>query len=86
MELIFNPCGEFRCEVWRAQLAKSTLLACTLVPLGPFMVCSDATEWGAESNGKQPVKVPGKTASSVPEFAVEGLPSAEAQPRFLRLQ
>ena len=30
--------------------------------------------------------IPGKTAALVPEFAVEGLPSAELQPRFLRLQ
>ena len=32
MELIFKPCGEVR----RAQLAKSTLLTSTLVPLGSF--------------------------------------------------
>ena len=38
------PCGEFQCEVWRAQLAKSTLLTSTLVPLGSFTVCSDAKE------------------------------------------
>ena len=30
--------------------------------------------------------IPGKTAALVPEFAVEDLPSAELQPRFLRLQ
>ena len=29
--------------------------------------------------------IPGKTAALVPEFAVEDLPSAELQPRFLRL-
>ena len=29
---------------------------------------------------------PGKTAALLPEFAVEDLPSAELQPRFLRLQ
>ena len=40
MELIFNPCG----EVQRAQLAKSTLLTSTLVPLGSFKICSDAKE------------------------------------------
>ena len=32
MELIFNPSGDFG-EVRRAQLAKSTLLTSTLVPL-----------------------------------------------------
>ena len=30
--------------------------------------------------------IPSKTAALVPEFAVEDLPSAELQPRFLRLQ
>ena len=30
--------------------------------------------------------IPGKTAVLVPEFAVEDLPSAELQPRFLRFQ
>ena len=31
-------------EVRRAQLAKSTLITSTLVPLGSFKVCSDAKE------------------------------------------
>ena len=31
-------------------------------------------------------KIPSKTAALVPEFAVKDLPSAELQPRFLRLQ
>ena len=39
MELIFNPC-----EVRYAQLAKSTLLSSTLVPLGSFKVFSDDKE------------------------------------------
>ena len=46
MELIFNPCCEFR-EVRRAQLAKSILLTSPLVPLGSFQifkVCSDVKE------------------------------------------
>ena len=38
MELVFNPCGKFRCEVRRAQLAKSTLLTSSLVPLGSFEI------------------------------------------------
>ena len=37
MELIFNPCGEFR-EVRRIQLAKSTPLTYTLVLLGSFQI------------------------------------------------
>ena len=41
MELIFNPCGEFRCEVRRAQLAKSTLPTSKLEFLfRSFTVCS----------------------------------------------
>ena len=43
MKLIFNTYGEF-CEVRSAQLAKSTLLASTLVPLGSFQFHSDVKE------------------------------------------
>ena len=44
-------------------------------------------ECGAESTGKLPhLFIPGKTAALVPEFAVEDLPSAELQLRFLSLQ
>ena len=67
-------------DVRRAQLAKSILLTSTLVPwdlLRTFKVCLDAKEreWGAESNGKLPhLSIPSKTATLVPEFAVEDLP------------
>ena len=51
------------------------------------------TESGAESNGSyRTYSIPGKIATLVPEFAVkdlsamENLPSAELQPRFLHLQ
>ena len=37
MELIFNPVVNFG-EVRRAQLAKSTLLTSSLVPLGSFQI------------------------------------------------
>ena len=45
-------------------------------PLGSFKVRSDAKEeWGAESNGKLlHLFIPSKTATLVPEFAVEDLP------------
>ena len=36
-ELKFNPCGEFWLSA-RAELAKSTLLISTLVPLGSFQI------------------------------------------------
>ena len=66
---MFNPCGEFR----RAQLTKSTVLAPTLVPLGSFQM--PKREWVAESNGKLPhLFIPSKTATLVPNFAVEDLP------------
>ena len=44
-------------------------------------------ERGTESNRKLPhLFIPGKTATLVPEFAVEHLPSAELQPWSMRLQ
>ena len=66
-------------EVRKAQLAKSTLLISTMVPLGSFQifkVCSDTKEkWGAESNGKLPnLLISCKTAALVTEFPVEDLP------------
>ena len=40
-----------------------------------FKACSDAKEKGVESNGKLPhLFIPSKTATLVPEFAVEDLP------------
>ena len=63
-------------EVRRVQLAKSTLLTSTLVPLGYFLdllrsVQMLKREWAAESNGKLPhLFIPSKTATLVPEFAV----------------
>ena len=63
-------------EVRRAQLAKSTLLTCTLGPLGSFQtwkVCSDAKE--RVGCGKlRHLLIPSKPATLVPEFAVEDLP------------
>ena len=81
-------------KVWRAQLAISTLLTSTLGPLSLFrscIVCSDAKERerereGAESNRKLPyLFIPSKTATLVPEFALEDLPlgkSAALVPEF----
>ena len=62
-------------EVRRAQLAKSTLLASTMVPLESFQIFQDAKEkWGAESNGMLlHLFIPSKTATLVSEFAVEDL-------------
>ena len=73
-------------EVRRTQLAKSTLLTSSLVPLGSFKVCSDAKESGVrKATGSyrtysslvklQPrfLSLQWKTAL-VPEFAVKDLP------------
>ena len=90
MELIFQPCGEFRL-VRRSQLAKSSLLTSTLMSLDvfrSFKVYSDAKErvgCGKQREATAPI-IPGKTAALVPEFAVEDLHSAVLQPWFLRLQ
>ena len=75
-------------EVRRTQLAKSTLLTSTLVPLGSFKVCSDAKESGVRktTGSNRTYTIPGKTAALVPEFAVEDQSTAELQPKFLRLQ
>ena len=66
-------------EVRMAQLAKSTLLNSTLGPWNlfrSFNLCPDAKErLGAENNGKPShLLIPSKTATLVPEFAVEDLP------------
>ena len=44
-------------------------------------------EWVRKATGSYRIYwIPSKIAALVPEFAVEELPSAELQPRFLRLQ
>ena len=44
-------------------------------------------EWGAGSNEKlSHLFISGKTAALVPEFAVEDVPLAEIESRFLSLQ
>ena len=66
-------------EVRRAQLAKSTLLTSTSGPLDFFSdflrsIMKLKIEWNAESNRKlQHLLIPSKTATFVPEFAVEDL-------------
>ena len=89
MELTFNPPVVNFGEVRRVQLAKSTLLTSTLVSLGSFQVCSDAKErvgCGKQTGSYRTYSILGKTAASVPEFTEKDLPSAELQPRFLRLK
>ena len=79
-------------EIQRAQLAKSTLLTSILVPWDLFRsskACSDAEErvgCRKQQEAYAPIQSLLQTAALVPEFAVEDLPSAELQPRFLHLQ
>ena len=91
MELIFNPCVKFR---WSPEGPVSQIHS-PLFLVGTPGIFSDLLrsgqmlkrEWGAESNGKLPhLFIPIKTATLVPEFAVEDLPSAELQTRFLLFQ
>ena len=78
-------------EVQRAQLAKSTLLTSKPGPPGiiPDLLRSVQMlkrEWGVESNGKLPHQfIPSKTATLIPEFALEDLPlgrTADLVPEF----
>ena len=90
MELIFNPVVNFS-QVQRVPINQ---IHSPHLHVGAPGIFSDLIrsvqmlkrEWCAESNGKLPHSNPGKTAALVPEFAVEDLPSAELQRRFLRLQ
>ena len=78
-ELIFNPCGEFQ---WSSEGPVSQIHSPGLHDCAPG-IFSDILrsvqmlkrEWVAESNGKLPhLFIPSKTATMVPEFAVEDLP------------
>ena len=54
-----------------------------------YKVCSDAKEGVGMRKATEihhSYSIPGKTSFLVPEYAVEDLPSAELQPRFLFLQ
>ena len=79
MELISNPCSEFR---WSLEGPVSQIHSPHL-HAGTPGIFSDLLrsvqmlkrQWGAESNGKLPhLFIPSKTATLVPEFAVEDLP------------
>ena len=82
MELIFNPCGEFR---WSPEVPLSQIRSLHLHVVAP-RIFSDPLrpvqtlkgEWDAEVNGKLPhLFIPSETATLVPEFAVKDLPLAE---------
>ena len=77
LELIFNPCGEFRKSRKPIQPIHSPHLH-VRVPVifsDLWSVQMLKRDWGAESNGKLPhLFIPSKTATSIPVFAVENLP------------
>ena len=79
MELIFNPCGEFR---WSPEGPVSQIHSPRLHAVAPG-IFSDILksvqklkrEWGAESNGElSDLFIPSKTATLVSEVAVKDLP------------
>ena len=85
MELIFNPCDEFR---WRPEGPVSQIHSPHLL-VGAPGIFSDllmfvqmlTRERVAESNGKLPhLFILSKTATYVPEFAMEDLPFARITP------
>ena len=78
MELIFNLCGEFRWSVEGpdSQIHSPHLHTSALGIFSDLLMSVQMLkrEWGAESNGKLPyLFIPSKTATLVPEFAVEYL-------------
>ena len=79
MELIFNPCGEFR----RSPESPVSQIQSPHLHAGTPGIFSDLLrsvqmlkrEWNAESNGNLPhLLIPSKTAAWIPEFAVKDLP------------
>ena len=79
MELIFNPCGEFR----RSPEGPVSEIHSPHLHVDAPGIFSDLLryvlmlkrEWGAESNGKLPhLSIPSKTEAWVSEFEVEDLP------------
>ena len=84
MELIFNPCDEFRrsLEGLVSQIHSPHLHVGAPGIFSDLLRCVQLLkrEWGADSNGKiRHLFIPDKTAALVPEFAMEDL-LAELQP------
>ena len=88
VELIFNPCSEFR---WSPE-GRDSQIHSSHLQVGAPGIFSDLLrsvqmlkrEWGAESY--RTYTIPCKTVALIPGFAVEDLPSKELQPRLLRSQ
>ena len=91
MELII-PVVNFS-DVRRAQLAKSTLITSTVMPLGSFQIflglfdSKQRVECGMQREASVPIQSLVKLQPwFLPEFVVENLSSAHLQPGFLRLK
>ena len=91
MEPIFNTCGEFR---WNPESPVSQVHSPHLHAGAPGIFSDLLTsvqivkrEWDAESNGElRHLFIPSKTATLVPEFAVEDLPLSRNSILVLHLQ
>ena len=90
MELIFNPCGGI---VYRSSEGSVSQIHSPHLHVGAHGIFLDIVRsvqmlkvgCGKPWEATAPNQSFGKTAVLVPAFAVEDLPSAELQPRFLRL-
>ena len=92
IELIFNPCGDFR---WSPKGPVSQIHSPRfhVVAPGIFSDLLRSVKMLKRESGVRKAtgsyctcSIPCKTAALVPEFAVEDLPSAELQPWILRVQ
>ena len=88
VELIFNPCGEYRSspdgpdsQIYSPQLH----IGAPEIFEGLFRRERE-NGFRKETGNYFVYSIPAKTAALVPEFAVDDLPSAELQPMFLHLQ
>ena len=91
MELIFNLCGEFRLspEGPFSQIHSPHLhvgVPGIFSGLLRFVQMLKREGVRKATGSYRTYSLPSKTAALVPKFVVEDLPSAELQPRFLRLQ
>ena len=88
MDLIFSPCGEFR---WSPEGPVSQNHSPHLHVAAPGIFSDllrsvQMIKMWKSTGSYRTYSIPGKTVALIPQFVVEDLPSAELQPRFLRLQ
>ena len=89
MELIFNPCGEFRLspDGSESQIHSPHLhVGAPGIFLDLLRSVQILKRVQKATGSYRTYSILGKTAALVPEFAVDDLPTAELQPRIPRLQ